>query len=146
MTEFSEAMRVAFEEGQRAFNAGDFDRAFATLPDHIDWRMGRWIPDAGNMSSREEVIEFYRRLKDVGDWRLELIDVEDLGDGNVLLEQRGTWTGRSSGIGGDFRFFQLWTIADGKAVRLQEFETRDEALAALRAEDENQPDHDEEVA
>ena len=35
-TEFSETMRAAFEEAQRAFNAGDFETAFANLPDDVD--------------------------------------------------------------------------------------------------------------
>lgn len=129
-TEFSETLRGEFQERQRAFNAGDFETAFANLPEDIEWHMGAWIPDAGDLRGRHAVTEFYRCLRDAGGWQVELVDIEDLGGGVLLLEQHGTWTGRSTGLTGERRFFQLWDIAHGVATRVREFETREQAVAA----------------
>ena len=129
-SEFSEGMRTTFEVGQRAFNAGDFETAFANLTDDFEWRMGAWIPDASDLHGRQSVIDFFRHLQDAGEWEVRLVDVEDLGDGVLMLEQEGTWTGRSSGLTGERRFFQVWDFADGRATRVREYETREEALAA----------------
>jgi ketosteroid isomerase-like protein len=46
----------------------------------------------------------------------------------VALKLRAS--GRASGIEGEFRIFQAWTIRNGKLVRLESYLSRDEALEA----------------
>lgn len=132
-TEFADHMRALFEQATRAFNAGDYEAAFAGLADDVEWHQGAWLPDAAVLYGRQRVIDFYRRLPDTGDWQVTVVDVDDLGDGVLLVEQVGTWTGRSSGISGDMRSFLLWEVEDGSFTRMREFATREEALANRRA-------------
>ena len=74
----------------------------------------------------------------VEDWRstfdnvwLELGEPSAVGD-HVVVVVRGHGRGRASGVELYSSFCQVWTLRRGKAVRMDEFPTRDQGLAALR--------------
>jgi ketosteroid isomerase-like protein len=52
-------------------------------------------------------------------------------DGKVLVLIRARARGRGSGVGIDNRIAWVWTFRDDKAVRLDVYEERDEALEAV---------------
>jgi ketosteroid isomerase-like protein len=61
------------------------------------------------------------------DFSVELLDVEErAGHVVALLRQRGR--GKASGAEVDHRFTHVWTLRDGRAIRLQSFAHRDDAV------------------
>jgi ketosteroid isomerase-like protein len=51
----------------------------------------------------------------------------------VLVVVRGRARGRGSGLELDNRFCQVWTLRGDTAVSMEEYATREQALAARRA-------------
>lgn len=127
---FGEGLRAA----QRAFNQGDFESAFAWVAPDVEWHFGAWVIDGGVLHGREEVIRFYRRLREAGDWDIETVGFTDAGRGRMIVHQRGNWTGRTTKIGGPQDSFVIYEIGgDGLVARVREFASREEALTALES-------------
>jgi ketosteroid isomerase-like protein len=61
------------------------------------------------------------------DFTVELLEVEVLG-GHVLASMRQRGRGKASGAEVDHRFTHVWTLRDGRAIRLQSFAHRDDAV------------------
>jgi ketosteroid isomerase-like protein len=129
VAEFERNHRVA----QEAFNRGDFEAALSGLAPDVEWDMLGTLPEAELLKGRDRVITMFRDVLDAIEWRTEAQDFADLGQGRVLVHQRGTATGNSTGVSGASDFFQVWEIGrDGLVHRVREFTTRDEAEAAYR--------------
>jgi ribosomal protein S18 acetylase RimI-like enzyme len=62
-------------------------------------------------------------------WRCEAEDFVAVGDSVVVLA-RYTGRGKDSGVAVDTKGAHLWTLRDGRAVRLEVFSSRERALAA----------------
>jgi uncharacterized protein len=61
------------------------------------------------------------------DFTVELLAVEELA-GHVLASMRQRGRGKASGAEVEHRFTHVWTLRDGRAVRLQSFAGRDDAV------------------
>jgi len=61
------------------------------------------------------------------DFTVELLDVEEL-DGHVVASTRQRGRGKASGAEVDDRITHVWTLRDGRAIRLQSFAHRDDAV------------------
>jgi ketosteroid isomerase-like protein len=61
------------------------------------------------------------------DFTVELLEVEEL-VGHVIASMRQRGRGKASGAEVDRRFTHVWTIRDGRAIRLQSFADRDDAV------------------
>jgi ketosteroid isomerase-like protein len=61
------------------------------------------------------------------DFAIELLDVEELA-GHVLASMRQHGRGKASGAEVDNRFTHVWTLRDGRAIRLQSFADNDDAV------------------
>ena len=60
---------------------------------------------------------------------IESEEIEQVGDSVVaLVRQAGT--GKSTGIETEFRYWQVWTFADGKVVHWQNYRDREGAVEA----------------
>jgi ketosteroid isomerase-like protein len=66
--------------------------------------------------------------------RLEMLDVEDAGDGRAIISFVIHAQGLSSGINAEQRAFAIATAADGKVLRLEFFTTLELARAAARSQ------------
>ena len=137
-SELLHAFREAFEEGNRAWNAGDLKTAYAALPDELEYRLSPNWPDARVLRSRDEVIEYFEGFQDTfPDARTASHEYIEEPDGTVIVGFRVTGTGRSSGVGAEMEIWQVWeveTLDDGlTATRVTEFTDRQEALEAARA-------------
>ncbi len=126
------ALAQGFDRG--AFEKGDFDAAvFEWLDPEIEWRGPREFPDLaepryGHNGVREyiviltEALEYYRMSPE------EFIDA---GDDQVLVFSREGGRGRGSGAEVETHpTAHLWTLRDGKAVRMQSYWERSAALEA----------------
>jgi ketosteroid isomerase-like protein len=61
------------------------------------------------------------------DFAVELLEVEELA-GHVVASLRQRGRGKASGAEVDHRFTHVWTVRDGRAIRLQSFTHRDDAV------------------
>ena len=133
MTEESEllkAFREAFEEGNRAWNAGDVKRAYAVLPDELEYRLSPTWPEARVLQSRDEVVAFFedfqRTFPDAQTASHEFIEGSD---GTVIVGFRVSGSGRSSGAGTEMQIWQVWQVSDELApLSVTEFSNREDAL------------------
>jgi ketosteroid isomerase-like protein len=62
--------------------------------------------------------------------RVDLEDPVEIAD-RVVTVARGHGRGRASGIPLENSFCQVWTVRDGSALAMAEYETREQAMKAL---------------
>jgi ketosteroid isomerase-like protein len=114
-----------------ALNRADVAALLARVDPDFEWRTLESSPAAGVYRGHEEVRAY------VEDWlatfeglRIDVDEMTETGD-QVLAVVHGRARGRGSGIEVENRYCQLWTLQDGAAVGMQEYETREQALAGL---------------
>jgi ketosteroid isomerase-like protein len=114
-----------------ALNRGDVDAMLARMDPDFEWRPLENSPISRACRGHEEVRRY------VEDWlgtfesvRVELGEPTAVGD-HVVVAVRGHGRGRASGIEIHNRFCQVWTLNGGRAMRMQEYATRAQGLAAL---------------
>jgi ketosteroid isomerase-like protein len=129
-SELLKAFREAFEEGNRAWNAGDVKRAYAVLPDELEYRLSPTWPEARVLQSRDEVVAFFedfqRTFPDAQTASHEFIEGSE---GTVIVGFRVTGSGRSSGAGTEMKIWQVWQVSDELVpLGVTEFTNREDAL------------------
>jgi ketosteroid isomerase-like protein len=134
-SELLRAFREAFEEGNRAWNAGDVKGAYAALPDRLEYRLSPTWPEARVLRSRDEVVAFFEAFQETfPDARTESYEYLEAGEGTVIVGFRVTGSGRSSGAGTEMEIWQVWKLReldDGlTTTSVKEFNDRHEALEA----------------
>ena len=117
-----EAVQRAYE----AFGRGDVEEAFASLDPDIVFKPTHEAPVQGREAVRAS-LERWRAPWEEHEMILEeTIDAGDHVIQPILFRGRG----RGSGIEIESRFFQVFTIQDGRAVLWEEFTERYEAFDA----------------
>jgi ketosteroid isomerase-like protein len=116
-----------------ALNRGDVDGMLARMDPDFEWTPLEESPVARVYRGREQVRRYIEDwLSTIESTRLELEDPTEVGD-RVVAAVRGHGRGRASGLEVDTRFCQVWTVRGGTAVRMEEYATREDGLAALRS-------------
>ena len=92
---------------------------------HLGW------PDQQIYRGREGADQFNAEWASAwDDWELEPEDYVDAGERVVvIINQRGRSKG--SGIPLDMRFAQVWTLRDGRGIRMEMYASVDDALEAV---------------
>ena len=92
---------------------------------HLGW------PDQQIYRGREGADQFNAEWAGAwDDWELEPEDYVDAGERVVvIINQRGRSKG--SGIPLEMRFAQVWTLRDGRGIRMEMYASVDEALEAV---------------
>jgi ketosteroid isomerase-like protein len=131
-SELLRAFREAFEEGNRAWNAGDVKRAYAALPEQLEYRLSPTWPEARVLRSRDDVIAFFEDFQATfPDARTASHEYIEGGPGTLIAGFRVSGSGRSSGAGSEMEIWQVWTLEDGLTVTsVTEFNDRRAALEA----------------
>jgi ketosteroid isomerase-like protein len=116
---------------QRMYGRAQHDPAalMAILDDEVEFDVT--YPEGQTFRGPEGVAEYFRRW--VGafeDWGYEVGEVIDAGD-SVVACIRQWGRGRSSGVAVDHRFWQVWTMRNGKAIRVTHHAEKAEALVAV---------------
>jgi ketosteroid isomerase-like protein len=114
-----------------ALNESDIDAAMQALAEDAEWHESEVLPDTGVYRGREAIRSFLTDF--LASWERfhqTLEEVRQEGD-RVLVLIHLEATGRGSAADVDARYAHLWTVADGRGVRVDAFYDRDEAVAAL---------------
>jgi ketosteroid isomerase-like protein len=121
-----------------AFNAGDREAMLEFAHPELELVAAEQSPLAGTYRGTEGVLEFFRRLFEVwdeGELRREPEELRMVGD-RVLAVLRVHARFSATGIELDEHWADLWTVRDGKVMRVQVFTDPAEALRAAEASDE----------
>jgi ketosteroid isomerase-like protein len=131
-SEFASAVRSSFEEGIRAWNEGDLERAYRTLGDECEYSLAPIWPEARPLRGRDEVVKFFAAVQEMfPDIRSGPIEFVEIGERRVILGFPVVATGRGSGVPIEGEIWQVWELAEGgRPVRVSEYLDR---AAALRA-------------
>jgi uncharacterized protein len=110
----------------RTFLSAGVDEALAYADPDIVWNPIEELPARGHDAVRTSLAH----------WKAEWEDYEvipeayvDAGD-SVVVTVHLSGRGRGSGVEIDARFYDVYTLRDGKIVRMDQFSDRSEALAA----------------
>ena len=124
-----EVLRDAYE----ALNDGDIERALAVLDEDAEWSEHSDLPEAGTYRGREAIRTFLERfLESWQDFDQELEEII-AGDPCVLIMLHSRVRGKGSGIAVEAQYAHLWTMEEGRGVRVDAYFDREEGLRALRA-------------
>ncbi|MEK6325910.1 MAG: nuclear transport factor 2 family protein [Actinomycetota bacterium] len=119
-----------FWRGTTAYNDGDWDAALATMDPNVEFDLSRVMPEMEMYRGYEGVKAFWRMLRDVwGDFRTDPEEVIDAGD-KLFNRNRLYGTGITSGVATEDVLYQVVTLRDGRAMRVEFFRDRSEALDA----------------
>jgi ketosteroid isomerase-like protein len=119
-----EALRVGYE----AMARGDFDAVLALMDPEVEMHDRPEIPDPRTYRGHEGVLTALgQNFETFDDVELLPEEIFDAGDRIVVfIRLRGR--GRVSGVPVEDRLAHLWTLRDGKAMSLQVYSDRAEAL------------------
>jgi ketosteroid isomerase-like protein len=112
---------------RRFLSVVDADEALKYADPGIVWNPIEELPTQGHDAVRTSVAY----------WRAEWDDYEVIPEGfeaiadSVVATVRLRGRGRGSGLEIDARFYDVYTLRDGKIVRMDQFTERSEALAAV---------------
>ena len=124
-----EIVRRVFE----AFRAGDTERVLEMVDPAIEWDLSRaatW-PERPVYRGYDDVLRFFAEW--TGEWDDYEFDLEELLDAGerVVAVIRDGGRSKTAGIKLERRHSEVWTLRDGKVVRIDLFDTKAEALEAL---------------
>ena len=122
-----EALRPVYAE----WSQGNWRPRFDLYAPDMEWGWSDEFPGLAGVYRdpklrNERLVEW---LSPWDDWRCEAEDYVSSGDFVVVLT-RYTGRGKGSQVEVDSLGAHLWTLRDGKAVRLEVFSSREKALAA----------------
>jgi ketosteroid isomerase-like protein len=118
-----------------ALNRGDVDGMLERMHPDFEWRPLETSPVAGGVYRGHEQVRRYVEdwLGTFDDLRLDLEDPAEVAD-RVVVMVHGHGRGRASGLQLDTRFCQVWTVRGGTAVAMEEYATREQALAEVHSQ------------
>jgi uncharacterized protein len=114
-----------------ALNRGDVDAAMDALAEDAVWHESDALPDTGVYEGREAIRAFLTDF--LASWERfhQTIErTEEAGDKLAVLIHLEA-KGRGSAAEVDARYAHVWTLSDGRGVRVDAYYDRDEALAAI---------------
>jgi ketosteroid isomerase-like protein len=123
--------REGYQALNEAYRTGDFLTAIekACHPDVVLKTSGMF-PETGEYHGHEGMREFTANQAEAfEEMSIQPEEFIDAGD-KVVVPVRFGGKARHSGIQAEFSVVHVWTLRDGKALRLDMYQNRDEALEA----------------
>jgi ketosteroid isomerase-like protein len=119
-----EVVRASFE----AFRAGDYAKALEAFDPEIEYDLTHF-PEGRIYHGHDGVREAFRTwMGAFEDYRQELDELIDAGDDRVIAIVREMGRGKESGIETERSTAGVWTLRDGRAIRIQFYDTKEDAL------------------
>jgi uncharacterized protein len=116
--------------GYEAFARRDLDAALEMMDPEIEAHDAPEVPDAAVHRGREAVRRDWEQMFDLfEDFTIDVEDLFDAGD-ELVVFLRLSGRGRESGAEVDARMAHIWTIREGRAIRLRQYLNRAAALEA----------------
>jgi ketosteroid isomerase-like protein len=124
-----EILREAYD----ALNHGDIPGTVEILDPDAEWHEHSDLPEADNYRGRETIRAFLENFLE--SWDVFRQEVEELipSDGRVLILLHMVGQGKGSGIRVEARYAHVWTMRNGRGVRVDAYHDRESAMEALRA-------------
>ena len=110
-----DVVRGAYE----SFSQGDVPAVLGTLAEDVVWTVPPPLPQAVEAHGRSEVGAFFQRL--VGIWEGFNVEVDDFVASGDRVCVIGRGSGRVDGHDAGYGFVHCWQLADGRAVRFDEY-------------------------
>jgi ketosteroid isomerase-like protein len=111
----------------RTFLSADVDEALTHADPGIVWNPTEELPTQGHDAVRASLAHWKAEWDDYKVMPEEFVDMGD----RVVVTVRLRGRGRGSGVEIDARFYDVYTLSDGKIVRMDQFTERSEALEAV---------------
>lgn len=122
--------------GFAAMSRGDVETVLADMDPEIEWSPTDDFVDIGPFRGHDGVRELMNLVLGAFEYySLEPEELIEVGDA-VVAPVRQTGRGKGSGVAVDVRYVLVFTMRGGRAVRVQSFYDRQQALAAARAGDD----------
>ncbi len=121
-------------EMYEAFNRGDIAAALAGINEQFEAIPPSSVGKESRYLGHNGVVRFFVMLLEP--WEESQFELRELlasGD-NILAEVHQRARDRETGAPFEQDMFHLWTMQDGKAVRMRVFDDREGALAALESQ------------
>jgi ketosteroid isomerase-like protein len=126
--EFAELARTNFE----AFNRGGAAAVLGILRPDVEVHSSGEVGEAGTYHGHEGYLHWVQLWMDAWEeFRVEVDEIEELGDGNVLVHVTQHGRGQGSGLEVTQTVVYLFTMVDGLASRLHIYRDREAALQAV---------------
>jgi ketosteroid isomerase-like protein len=140
----SEQDIAVIREQYEATNRRDFKRAMELYADDVVLVVEEGFLNTGTFEGKAAVGEWF------GDWfrafgtdyRFEILEERDLGEGLVFLRATYGGSGRSSGVVVDDERSYLYRVKEGLITRLQLFVTPEAAVKAASLPEWSEPETD----
>jgi ketosteroid isomerase-like protein len=116
---------------RRFLRVVDVDEALTYADPGIVWNPIEELPTQGHDAVRASLAHWKAEWDDYEVMPEEFVDTDDRVVATVRLRGRG----RGSGVEIDARFYDVYTLRDGKIVRMDQFTERSEALEAVGLSD-----------
>ena len=104
----------------------DLETALAHADPEIVWNPAEEAPGQGHGAVRKHLRRWETDWQDLRTVPEKFLDAGD----RVVVTIHFAGRGRGSGIDVDVRLYEVWTVREGKAVRMDEFTERADALEA----------------
>lgn len=106
-----------------AFNEGDFERYQEFFDPDVTWHVGGRHPLAGSYRGRDQLFDYFRRVREITSGSLSVEPVEVMANdrhAGVIARVRAEREGRSLDatlaqafrLGGDGQFVEYWAMAE----------------------------------
>jgi ketosteroid isomerase-like protein len=116
----------------RRFLSADVDEALTYADPGIVWNPIEELPTQGHDAVRASLAHWKAEWDDYKVMPEEFVDAGD----RVVVTVRLGGRGRGSGVEIDARFYDVYTLCDGKIVRMDQFTERSEALEVVGLSDQ----------
>jgi uncharacterized protein len=125
---------ATLREAYAAFNRGDIDVAVKSLDEHIEWSEPAEFPGGGTYHGREGAKRYLAQSRTA--WAEVVSEPEQFivhGD-QVVVFVHARVRAKASNDWQDVKLADVYTFRDGKAVRMQAFADRQQALRSVGVE------------
>lgn len=115
------------------WGAGDFSVGADLWHPEVDFVIGPDFPDTGHYHGLEGVLRYTKLFLEP--WDRITIEAEEMEvvEESIVAAVLQAGTGSVSGAATEFRYFQVWTFADGKVIHWQNYRDRESAMEAAAA-------------